>query len=180
MKLRELIQRLSLQRQEDFPFPDNLESYLDDFVPNILLKSATYQQAFGVSNYEMEEIYVEAYNYYQDERYQDSLLQFRWLVILNPYSAKYWMGLAANQHLMQHYTQALHSYAMAALLDCENPYPHYHAFECYLALQNKEDAEKALLLAHQRTQNREQWESLKKEFEELLNTHFTKEVRHVV
>src|SRR5689334_14592344 len=89
MRLKELLSRITLNRKEDFPFPENLEEYLEDFIPNVLLKSETLQQAFGVSSYEMEEIYKEAYSSYQENNYLESSTSFRWLVLLNPFHSKY-------------------------------------------------------------------------------------------
>ena len=165
MKLKELIRRIALNRQEDFPFPEDLEAYLDDFVPNMLLKSDTLQQAFGVSGYEMEEVYYEAYRFYQEDIYLKSSTAFRWLILLNPFVDKYWKGLAASLQLLGKYEKALHAYAMAALLDSDNPYPHFHAYECYEDMQNPEDAEKALDLAYQRTLGNEAYRDLQVEIE---------------
>lgn len=147
MRLKTLLERLALQRKEDFPYPDDLESYVDDFVPNILLKSETLQQAFGITSFEMEQLYEEGYAFYQEGRYHHALNLFRWLVLFNPYVAKYWMGFAATQHLLKREEKALHAYAVAALLEPENPYPHYNAFLCY---GGGEEGEKALKLALER------------------------------
>lgn len=172
MRLKELLKRLALNNSKEFPHPENLETYLADFVPNVLLKSETLQVAFAVSSYEMEEIYTEAYAYYQDDNYLESSTAFRWLVLLNPFTAKYWMGLAASLQLLEKYEKALHAYAVAALLDSDNPYPHFHAFECYAALKNKEDAEKALELSYKRTIGKAAYQELQEKIE--------KECRHVL
>lgn len=163
MKLKELLRRIAMNRNEEYPFPEDLEAYLDDFIPNTLLKSETLQRAFGVSSYEMEEIYSEAYRLYEEDVYLESSIAFRWLVLLNPYVAKYWKGLAASLQLLEKYEKALHGYAMAALLDADNPYPHFHAYECYDALNNTEDADKALDLAYQRTLSKEIYRDLQEE-----------------
>lgn len=166
MKLKELLHRIALERNEEFPFPDDLEKYLDDFIPNMLLKSETLQKAFGISGEEMEEIYREGYNYYEVDQYLEASTNFRWLVLLNPYLTKYWMGLAASLQLLEKYEKALHAYAVSALLECDNPYPHFHAYECYVALNNKEDAVKALELAFQRTVGKAAYIDLQKEIKE--------------
>lgn len=165
MKLKELIQRIAMQRQEEFPFPEDLESYLEDFIPNVLLKSETLQKAFGVTVGEMEELYEESFNHYQTNCYTDSATAFRWLVILNPFVVKHWMGLAASQQLLNQGEKALHSYAMAAFLDPENPMPHFHAHECYESLNNKEEAKKALDLAYTRCLANDEYEHMKPEIE---------------
>jgi type III secretion system low calcium response chaperone LcrH/SycD len=167
MKLKELIARLSANRQEDFPFPDNLEEYLEDFIPNTLLKSETLQKAFGVSNYEMEEIYKEAYDQYQDDCYLESATHFRWLVLLNPFVSKYWNGLAASLQLLAKHEKALHAYAMVALLEKDNPYPHFRAYECYEKMGNPEEGAKALELAYQRAKSEEKHRELQTEIEQL-------------
>lgn len=167
MRLKTLLQRIALQRREEFPFPDDIESYVEDFIPNILLKSETLQQAFGITNYEMEELYEEAHKHYETNRYLDSITIFRWLVLFNCYEMKYWMGFAATQQLLEKYEKALHGYAVAALLDSENPYPHYYAYECYTIQNNKEDADKALELAYQRCNGKAANDELKGEIEHL-------------
>jgi len=167
MRLKTLLRRIALQRREEFPFPDDIESYVADFIPNILMKSETLQIAFGISNYEMEKLYEEAFEYYENDRYLDSITVFRWLVLFNSYEMKYWMGFAANQQLLEQYEKALHAYAVASLLDSEDPYPHYHAYECYMLLNNKEDADKALKLAYQRCDGKAAYDELKDEIEQL-------------
>src|SRR5262249_49793934 len=127
----------------------------------------TLQQAFGVSTYEMEQIYSEAYLDYENDNYRESTTAFRWLVLLNPFHKKYWMELAAIFQLLEKYEKALHAYAISALLESSNPYPHFHAFECYESLNNKEDAEKALELAYQRTLGKVAYNDLQKEIEQL-------------
>lgn len=168
LKLKELIYRISAQQRENLPFPENLEAYLDDFVPNVLLKSGTLQQAFGVTGYEMEEIYCEAYRLYQEDIYIESATAFRWLVLLNPFEAKYWKGLAASLQLLEKYEKALHAYAMAALLDSDNPYPHFHAYECYDSMDLPQEGEKALELAYTRAVNQAIYRNLQEEIEQIM------------
>lgn len=167
MRLKTLLRRIALQRKEEFPFPEDIESYVEGFIPNILLKSESLQKAFGISDYEMEKLYEEAYEYYESDAYQDSLILFRWLVLFNSYEAKYWMGFAATLQLLERYEKALHAYAVAYLLDSQNPYPHFHAYECYMLLKNRDDAEKALEMAYQRCDGKAAYDELKNEIERL-------------
>ena len=50
-------------------------------------------------------------------------------------------------------------------LDSDNPYPHFHAYECYAALNNKEDAEKALNLASKLTIGVDTYRDLQEEID---------------
>lgn len=143
MKLKELIAHFT-EKEKTGTLPENLQTYLDDFIPNVLAKSETLQQAYGITTKEMEELYAKAYEFYQSNKYQEAFSLFRWLLIFNPFIQKYWMGFAASQQLLKLYEGALHGYAVAALLQDENPYPHFHAYECYMSLENREEALKAL------------------------------------
>lgn len=169
MKLEALIQKIAVKRREEYPFPDDLEAYVDDFMPNVLLKNETLQKAFGISDFELEEIYAEAYDYYCENAFEQAETAFRWLVLFNPFTEKYWLGLGSAQMMQSAYEKALHSFAMSALLNSENPDSHLYAFECYLALDNMEDAEKALHLAYQRTEGKAAYIELRNTIEELLS-----------
>ena len=48
------------------------------------------------------------------------------------------------------YEEALYAWAMAALLDKSNPYPHFHAAECAFSMNNLRDAKLALKEAETR------------------------------
>ncbi|MEZ5314848.1 MAG: SycD/LcrH family type III secretion system chaperone [Chlamydiales bacterium] len=167
MRLKALLDRIALQRKEDFPFPEDIESYIEDFIPNHLLKSETLQQAFGITDYEMEKLYEDAYNFYEKNAYQDGLTLFRWLILFNPYAPKYWMGFAAILQLSKAYDKALHAYAVITLLDSNNPYPHFHAYECYSLMENRTEARKALELAYHHCSNQFAYAQLKEEIERI-------------
>lgn len=167
MKLKTLLRRIALQQKEVFPFPSDIESYVEEFVPNILLKSSSLQQAFGITNYEMEKLYEEAYHHYENDRYIDAITVFRWLLYLNTYTQKYWMGYGASQQLLQRYEKALHAYAVSALLNSKDPYPHYHAYGCYMMMENKTEAIKALKLAETRCYEKPDYKDLENEIKQL-------------
>lgn len=149
--LKQLLQRLALEHQDGLPLLEDLDSYLRDFIPQALLKSSSLQQAFGISHQEMELLYKEAYLQYENNKLEEASITFRFLVLFDPWIKKHWMGLASCQQLRKFYDKALHSYAIAAALDSEDPYPHFYAYQCCLASNNLIDAQKALLLAYQRT-----------------------------
>lgn len=163
MNLRELINKLAAGEG-----PESLEDYLDKFVPDVLLKSDNLQQAYGVTNKEMDELYYQGYKYYQEDKYGDSVVLFRWLVILNPFVVKYWMGFAASQQFLGEYEKALHSYAMWALMADDDPMPHFHAYECYKKMNNPQDERKALEQAHRRAVNKPVYSEIRQEIEQCL------------
>ncbi len=148
-KLEELIRKIGRERGEENPFPDDFDAFLEDFLPNKLLKSETLKLAFDISDREMEALYAEAYTLYEEDQFTAAANGFRFLIILDPYVPRYWMGLGATQQLLNRFEKALHSYAVVTLLDSCNPAPHVYAHECYQALGNEEEAEVALARARE-------------------------------
>ena len=65
---------------------------------------------------------------------------------------RFWFGRAASLQEDALFSDALSAWAMASLLNTEDPYPHFHAAECYLSLQNRKDALKALHEAELRSE----------------------------
>jgi type III secretion system low calcium response chaperone LcrH/SycD len=166
VKLEKLLARITRKAKEELCF--SVEDFdLRDLNSHPLLKKESLQQTFGISAVEMEEVYSEAYAFYQDNNYPQAVSSFQRLVWLNPYTVKYWMGLGASLQLLKQYERALYAYAVWALLECENPYPHFHAFECYSASKNKEESAKALALAYKRTLGKAAFKGLQKEIEVL-------------
>lgn len=158
-----LLKRISWQRQEVDPFPDDLEAYLDNFLPNDIMKHDTLQKAFKISTNDLERIYSETYQEYLQENYKESSFGFRWLVFFNPFISKFWFALAASLQMEKNYLKALHAYSVSAILRPEDPYPHYYAYICYIALNNDEEANKALELAWIKCQKNPIYEELKDE-----------------
>lgn len=163
MHLKELVRRIALNNQKEAPFPQSLDDYLKDFIPNHLFKSQTLQEAYDLSDNDLETLYKEAYEKYNQEEYESSTELFRLLVSLNPFIPKFWLGLGANQQMQEFYHEALHSYAALACIDSENAYAHFYAYECYVALHDQEDARKALELAYKRAKSQPIYEDLLQE-----------------
>ncbi len=107
--------------------------------------SDSFQRLLGFSDNSIECLYGVAYTYYNQGKFTEGEQLFRLLVLVDPLKKKYWMGLAGSQHLNEHFDDALQSYAMAGLLEGGgDPYPHFHAADCYVSLENYPEAIKAL------------------------------------
>ncbi|MCB1180578.1 MAG: SycD/LcrH family type III secretion system chaperone [Chlamydiia bacterium] len=148
MKLHELLAKI--RNKKECPIEKDIDIYLERFVFEKMPNSGTLSEAFDVSEEDLEGLYADAYAHYNGERYDDALLNFKWLVILDPFVQKYWMGLGGTHQMREEYKKALKSYAMAAVVDSDDPYPHYYAGLCYEATNNKIDKEKAYELAYER------------------------------
>jgi type III secretion system low calcium response chaperone LcrH/SycD len=93
---------------------------------------------------EVEESYANGYAQYNAGNFTAAVDVFRNLCLEHPSEHRFWFALGATLQEAGSYDRALRSWAMAALLDGSNPYPHFHAAECCLSLQKREDAAKAL------------------------------------
>ena len=52
--------------------------------------------------------------------------------------------MGATLQMMKKYEDAANAYGFAAVMDCHDPRPSFHAAECFIALNDKEKAEGAL------------------------------------
>lgn len=121
-----------------------------------------------LSDNEAEVFYLSAYSHYNSGHWIEAADIFRLLCIRRPLEPRFWFGLGAALQEGGSYLDALHSWAMAALLKTEDPYPHFHAAECYFSLGDSREAAKALTEAENKIETphpleekiallREQW-----------------------
>jgi type III secretion system low calcium response chaperone LcrH/SycD len=92
----------------------------------------------------IEALYAFGYGFYQSGNYEKAMHFFRFLTLIDIGNRKHWMGLGAAYQMLKQYERALQAYGQAALLDESDPYTHWHAAECFLAINNYEQAKEAL------------------------------------
>lgn len=109
-----------------------------------LMKGEPLKMAKGISDEELNAVYSLAYSYYSTGRYDEALKLFKFLVLFDHMSQKYWIGLGSAQQMLKNYDEAIAAYAQAALFDLENPKPMYYAALCYLAKGDKVQAASAV------------------------------------
>jgi len=101
-------------------------------------------KAKNLSEEEIETFYGYGFAQYNSGHWKEAMETFQVLCIKRPMDPRFWFGLGATLQEASDYLHALHAWAMVALLKPSDPYPHFHAAECYFSLQNKEEATKAL------------------------------------
>ena len=106
------------------------------------------------------EIYEVAYALYEHGHYQKAMDFFHVLTRLQSQNASYWLGLAATQQMLQLYQEALDSYSVAALLDCENPAVHFYAAGCCLSMGDIQKGLQAMTTAELFAQGKPEYASL--------------------
>jgi len=101
------------------------------------------------------EEYLAAYLFYEKGHYKEASSGFARLIMINGLEKKYWTGLAASEQQAKNYQNALPAWAMAAILDPENPTPHFHAAECLISQNEIKEAMLALEEAKRRSPEKE-------------------------
>lgn len=103
---------------------------------------------------------------YDHSNYSDAKIVFQRLVLAKPHEQKFWIALGASLQMMRSYEEALTSWAMASLIQDQDPVPHFHAAECLFSVDKYEEAQKALNEAKQRLKPQED-DSLAKKIQAL-------------
>jgi type III secretion system low calcium response chaperone LcrH/SycD len=98
----------------------------------------------NLSDEETERFYAFGFAQYGSGNWNQAADVFRVLCTRRPLEPRFWFALGATLQEAGSYSDALQSWAMAALLKKEDPYPHFHAAECCFSLRMFEDAAKAL------------------------------------
>lgn len=122
---------------------------------------------------EMErEVYATAFGLYEKGDYRGACQLFTQLILTDPYSEYYWRGLASSKQMAREYLAAVHAWGMVALLKENDPLPHFHAAECFLSMDEKEEALKALDASLQLSQDNGGNEGLEDKINLLKTIHY--------
>jgi type III secretion system low calcium response chaperone LcrH/SycD len=144
--------------------------YSSSFAGDIAeLMQVTSLEAFSLE--EQEELYAVAYQCYDKGQYPLSAQFFTKLVSCNPFSEKYWRGLASSQQMRNEYLAAVHAWSSCALLEAGDPFAHFHAAECLFSLNEKEDGLKALCAAEGLLDKSEEHLALQQKIDVLKRVH---------
>ena len=98
----------------------------------------------GIDDAQLNAVYSLAFSYYSTGRYDEALKLFKFLVMFDHLSQKFWTGLGSTHQMLKNYDEAIAAYAQAAILDLENPKPMYYAAICHIAKGDKVSAASAV------------------------------------
>ena len=117
---------------------------VEELARKCLMEGAALADVRGYTEDEMEAVYHLAYNAYRQGKYPDARKLFQFLALNDHVESRFWMGLAATCQVSGEHRQAVAAYEMAAVLEATNPWPPFHAGECYMAMKDWERSAKAL------------------------------------
>lgn len=121
------------------------EEELRKLTEDYLVNQKTLSDLKGITKEELEATYAAAYNFYNYGKFDQAESLFTVLCQLDQYEHKFWMGLGASRQMQKKFEEATLAYGMAAVMDENNPNPAMHAADCFIAMKNFSQAEKALV-----------------------------------
>lgn len=126
------------------------------------------QTQFQVSDQLLKDYYNAAAELLNEENWNSARDAFLFLTFLNPSYQNFWIGLGIAEQASGDFNAALVAYLLAEIIDSTNPTVHTNAYQCHLALGNKQAADwsnhKALLACG----NKVEYAQIKAEFEAFI------------
>lgn len=132
-----------MNKRLDFKDLKSVESFLLDMLSHYVeLSSVTTEP-----RKEEPFLYEKGVKAYREGLNDEALNFFAKLVVMEPLAADYWMGIASTLHQSLQLEKALSCYAIVALLDEEDPGPHFYAAQIFLQWKDETEFSKAIELA---------------------------------
>lgn len=112
-----------------------------------LMAGKPLHEIIGFSQEILQHFYAAAYRLYQTGKDSEAADAFFFLTALDPSVKVYWLGLGMAEQCLNRFEEALTAYAMASMIDVEDPLPYYHSGACYHAVRDLDNARKSLEMA---------------------------------
>lgn len=153
--MQETLNRMGTEKAETF------KSGGEAIINNLFKNGMMPQDALNISPQQTENLYAQAYQYYNTGKYKEAQAIFSSLMFVNAYEPKYMFGHAACSHMLEKYEIAAKTYMQVGSIDSLNPIPYYHAADCYIKLEDNLSAIIALKLAVKRSEGKPEYELIK-------------------
>ncbi|WP_426441424.1 SycD/LcrH family type III secretion system chaperone [Bradyrhizobium genosp. P] len=111
---------------------------------DLMTGRAKLADVIGITDDELEALYVSGRRYYCCGQYEHAVTFFRFLCLHQHTDARYWFSLAAASQMFGDAENALHAYRVAALLNKQEPQIPLRAAECFIKLKQPAGAIGAL------------------------------------
>lgn len=111
---------------------------------DLMTGGATLADLIGVTDDELEALYVLGCRYAYCGKYEHALTFFRFLCLHRHTDARFWLALASASQMVGATENAIDAYRLAALLNRDEPQIPLRAAECFIKLKQPESAIGAL------------------------------------
>lgn len=129
----------------------NAKQVTDDQVKAMTEKLTTHfsqggslRDVAGITQEDLEAIYAMAYNLVSARKFEQAEQLFRFLCMYDHLEQRWWNGLGVTLQNAGKHAEAVNAYAMATILDVNDPRPQAQAGYCLAALQRWKEAADAL------------------------------------
>ena len=122
-----------------------------------LAKGGSMRELRGLDEKQLEAMYKVAYGRHSSGLYDDALLIFRHLCLLDHRNYSYFLGLGITQSKMGQYAQAAATLSYAQRLDKKDPRAPLAMGGCFIELKKGDLAKQALTSAISRAEKSECW-----------------------
>ncbi len=146
-----------------------IQSGVESIMENVK-KGMLPKNALGITDQTAEKMYSQAYQMYNQGKYEEAKRVFATLVLLDVTDGRYAFGLGASAHMMKDFDTAVSWYLKASLFDPDNPVPYYHTSDCYLQLNDPISALTALFCAVEKAGSKPEYSILKQRCEIIIET----------
>lgn len=119
------------------------------------------QEVLGISDAILEKYYESASNLLSEKHWTDAVDAFLFLTFVSPFVQNFWIGLGIAEQSTSEYDKAITAYLIAEALNPENPVPVANAFQCFLALGEKNGAAQCWSKAVELCGDKAEWKELK-------------------
>lgn len=126
----------------------------------LIQNGAEIRDLLQLTDTETEALYQEAYDYYQQESYEEALSCFSLLVQVAHLDKRFHYGYAATLQHMKRYAEAIQAYMLASTFDLSDPEPTLLIGYCLMQLQRYEDAKRTFELVIEETAMCDHYQSL--------------------
>jgi type III secretion system low calcium response chaperone LcrH/SycD len=130
----------------------------------------TLRTMLQIGDEELEAMYAVAYSQYSAKKYEKAIDIFKFLCLYDHNEARWFYGLGTAQQAREDYAAAVNSYAVATLLDVDDPRPQAQAGYCLMALERWPEARSALEGALMACGREDRFADVRRQAEALLMT----------
>ena len=104
---------------------------LEEAITKIVVEQVPPRKALGMTPEMLEVIYQQGYLLFQSGKYDDALVIFNVLRLLDVTDARFTFAIAGCYHMKKEYLDAAANYLIYHEMDALNPIPPFHLYDCF-------------------------------------------------
>lgn len=169
---KKTMKQVLIEEVERMPEGANRQQLLKDLAKAD--ENATLKDLWHITPEMLEYIYSQARQDYLRKDYKKASSMFRLLHTIDAHDDRLAMGIAASEHMLNNWEEAVMWYLKTDRMAIHSPLPQYHASDCYQKLNMPEYAADALRQALEKCKLNPMYKDLQGKIELLLESQTVK------